>query len=301
MKLPDVIIRFVRNRKAGLKRMKFTKMQGLGNDYVYISCFEETVKDPSALSVMVSDRHFGIGSDGLVLILPGERADFRMRMFNADGSEAQMCGNAARCVGRYVYERGLTEKTDITLETGSGVRNIRINAEGGKVSSIAVDMGAPELRPSAIPVRIQGERAVSVPVEACGFSMKMTCVSMGNPHAVIFVDDADTFPVDTVGPVIENMDIFPERTNVEFVTVRGRNELRMRVWERGSGETMACGTGACATLVAAVLNGAADRKAAIVLNGGILNVMWPEDGASVIQEGKAEFVFDGGFILPEQR
>ena len=281
--------------------MKFTKMQGLGNDYVYINCFEEKVQDPAKLSVMVSDRHFGIGSDGLVLILPGDAADFRMRMFNADGSEAQMCGNAARCVGRYVYERGLTKNTELTLETGSGIRSIKLNVTDGKVNSVAVEMGVPELRPYAVPVKLPGERAVSVPLEVCGISMRMTCVSMGNPHAVIFVEDADSFPVAQIGTVIENLDIFPERTNVEFVTVFGKNDLRMRVWERGSGETMACGTGACATLAAAVLNGLSDRKAAVRLNGGTLNVMWPENDAGVIQEGTAEFVFDGDLILPEQR
>ena len=263
--------------------MKFTKMQGLGNDYVYINCFEETVDNPSDLSIRISDRHFGIGSDGLVLICPCDTADFEMRMFNADGSEAEMCGNASRCIGKYVFERGLTQKTDITLKTKAGIKRLTVRDENGKAASVRVDMGIPEIG------------SLGETLCAGGNSYVFTRVSMGNPHAVIFVNDADIYDVHSIGKMIENHPLFPNRTNVEFATIMDPGHIRMRVWERGSGETLACGTGACATLVAAAANGLTEKKAVLKLNGGDLVIEW-KDGI-VYQEGPAEFVFDG--FLPE--
>ena len=275
--------------------MKITKMQGLGNDYIYINGLETAVEDPAGLAVRISDRHFGVGSDGLVMILPCDEADFRMRMFNADGSEAEMCGNAARCVGKYLWDKGLSNQKSIRLMTGSGIRTLDLTVENGKVEKVRVDMGAPELAPARIPVALEGERIVDRPVEIPGRSFRMTCVSMGNPHAVIFVDDAEAFDVHGIGPKLENHPLFPRRTNVEFVTVKDREHLRMRVWERGSGETMACGTGACATLVAGVLNNVCERKATLELNGGSLTVEWDPATGHVYQEGPAAFVFEGEY------
>jgi len=272
--------------------MKITKMQGLGNDYIYINCFEETVEDPAALARKISDRHFGVGSDGLVLIMPCSDADFRMRMFNADGSEAEMCGNAARCVGKYIHDRGLSEKEEIRLMTGAGIKVLKLSVKDGKTESVRVDMGEPVLEPSEIPALIDESLAPNTWIEVHGDVFNVTCVSMGNPHAVIFVDDADSFDVQGYGSVFENLYVFPKKTNVEFVTVKDDGHLRMRVWERGSGETMACGTGACATLVAAVLSGYSKRKAILELNGGALKVEWDEKDNHVYQEGPAEFVFD---------
>ena len=259
--------------------MKFTKMHGIGNDYVYVNCFEEKVCDPSRVSRIISDRHFGIGSDGLVLILPSDEADFEMKMYNADGSESEMCGNATRCIGKYVYERGLTQKTDITLKTGAGIKHLKIFADNGLVSSVRVEMGKPEIG------------YIRQKINVSGIPYEITCVSMGNPHAVIFVQDPDRFDVHHTGKIIENMPMFPNRTNVEFAKILDRTNIRMRVWERGSGETMACGTGACATLVAAAVNGLSETKASLILNGGRLTVEW-KDGV-VYQEGPASFVYDG--------
>ena len=275
--------------------MRFTKMQGLGNDYIYVNCLEETVEDPAALARAISDRHFGVGADGLVLICPDDKADFRMRMFNADGSEAEMCGNAARCVGRYIHDRGLSGKEELRLMTGAGEKLLQLKVRNGRTESVRVDMGAPELAPQNIPMLWEGERAVDLPVEVAGRSLRLTGVSMGNPHAVVFVEDADAFDVHGVGRLLETHPMFPRRTNVEFVTVRDRRHLRMRVWERGSGETLACGTGACASLVAGVLNGLCERKATLGLNGGSLKVEWDEATNRVLQEGPAEFVFDGEY------
>ncbi len=280
--------------------MLFTKMQGIGNDYIYVNCMEKTPEHPEKLSVMLSDRHFGVGSDGLVLICPCNDADFRMRMFNADGSESEMCGNAARCVGKYVFERGLTEKRSIRLMTGAGIRTVDLNVTDGKVASVRVDMGQPFLKPEEIPVLTDGEDAQAVPLTISGESMTAVCVSMGNPHAVFFVENADTFPVHVYGPAIEKHPVFPARINAEFATVINRKHLRMRVWERGSGETMACGTGACATLVAGVLTGRCDREITMTLNGGNLRLCWDPETGHVFQEGPAAFVFDGNFILPEE-
>ena len=273
--------------------MRFTKMQGLGNDYIYVNCLEETVPDPVETARKISDRHFGVGSDGLVLILPDEEADFRMRMFNSDGSESEMCGNAARCVGKYIHDRGLCDKEEIRLMTGAGIKNLKLTVRDGRTESVRVDMGEPILEAERIPTTLTGLKVVNTPLEVLGVTYGVTCVSMGNPHAVIFVEDADQFDVHTVGPVIENYPLFPRKTNVEFVTVKDRENLRMRVWERGAGETMACGTGACATLVATVLNGLCERKAILQLNGGPLTVEWDPETNHVFQEGPAEFVFDG--------
>ena len=275
--------------------MKITKMQGLGNDYIYVNCLEETVADPAALARKISDRHFGVGSDGLVLIMPCEEADFRMRMYNADGSEAEMCGNASRCVGKYIHDRGLSDKTEISLMTGAGIKILKLAVKDGVTETVRVDMGEPELEGAKIPVNVYGNPVVGTAVEAKGQAFRMTCVSMGNPHAVIFVDDADSFDVHGIGAEIEVNPLFPRKTNVEFVTVKDRTHLRMRVWERGSGETLACGTGACATLVAAVLNGLCDKKAVLELNGGPLTVEWDPETNHVFQEGPAEFVFDAEY------
>ena len=272
--------------------MKITKMQGLGNDYIYIYCTEDQIPDPAALARRISDRHFGVGSDGLVLILPCDEADFRMRMFNADGSESEMCGNATRCIAKYIHDRGLSKKEQISLMTGAGIKILKLTVRDGKTESVRVDMGDPELNAPRIPVNLPEGRVIDQPVEVCGQVLRMTCVSMGNPHAVIFVDDADSFDVHRIGAALEIHPLFPRKTNVEFVTVKDRGHLRMRVWERGSGETLACGTGACASLVATALNGLCERKAVLELNGGPLTVEWDPETNHVFQEGPAEFVFD---------
>ncbi|MDR1416587.1 MAG: diaminopimelate epimerase [Prevotellaceae bacterium] len=273
--------------------MKFTKMHGAGNDYVYIDCTKGEVANPHELSKKVSDRHFGVGSDGLVLICKSDVADFRMRMFNADGSEAQMCGNAVRCIGKYVYDKGLTTKTSLTLETLAGVKHLTLFVNGGKVYKVTVDMGLPELLPAKIPVAVDGERAVGLPLEVDGKVFQMTCVSMGNPHAVTFVKDVKSFDVHHIGRLIECHALFPEKVNVEFVEPLSADELSMRVWERGSGETWACGTGACATLVAATLNNLSNGKATIHLLGGDLEVEWDKTSGHVYMTGGATTVFEG--------
>ena len=272
--------------------MKITKMQGLGNDYIYVYCTEDQIPDPATLARRISDRHFGVGSDGLVLILPCDEADFRMRMFNADGSESEMCGNATRCIAKYIHDRGLSDKEEISLMTGAGIKILKLSVKDGKTESVRVDMGEPELNALKIPVNLPEGRVIDQPIEVCGQVFRMTCVSMGNPHTVIYVDDADGFDVHRIGAAIETHPLFPRKTNVEFVTVKDREHLRMRVWERGSGETLACGTGACASLVATVLNGLCERKAVLELNGGPLKVEWDSDTNHVYQEGPAEFVFD---------
>ena len=280
--------------------MKFTKMQGIGNDYIYVDCTKERVEDPSALARRLSDRHFGVGGDGLVLILPGTEGDFRMRMFNADGSEAEMCGNASRCVGKYVYDRGLWDRKDLRLETGSGIRDLRLFTENGRVTSVRVDMGKPKLRPQEIPVLPEqagwaGElqEIRSLPLKIRDRVFPVTCVSMGNPHCVVFQEEVDGWPIESWGPCFEHAPAFPQRVNTEFARVLDREHIRMRVWERGSGETLACGTGACATLVAAVMNGLTERKAKLLLNGGELEIEWDKETGHVLMTGPAEFVFDG--------
>lgn len=279
--------------------MKFTKMQGIGNDYVYIDCFEEKVKDPAALAIRMSKPHFGIGSDGLVLIEASEHADFGMRIFNSDGSEAEMCGNAARCVGRYVRERGLTDKDEITLSTKAGIRRLWPEVSGGIVRRVKVDMGSPELNPRLIGVDLPGDLVLRHRVQILGQTLFITAVSLGNPHCVIFVRDPELMDLQTIGPMLENHSLFPNRANVEFVRVIRRDCLQMRVWERGSGETLGCGTGACAALVASVLCGLSDRTAQVRLPGGHLELMWNPEDNCVYQSGPAEFVFDGVWFEQE--
>ena len=273
--------------------MKFTKMHGIGNDYIYVNCFEEKIADPSRLSLVMSKQHFGVGSDGLILIGPSDTADFSMRIFNSDGSEADMCGNGIRCLGKYVYDRGLTDKTELTVSTMGGLKKLWLTVEGGKVIRVRADMGMPELTPAKIPVDVNAEQVMQYPLQILGKTLPITCVSMGNPHAVIFVTDPDAIDLPVVGGMIEHHPLFPRRTNVEFVRVIRRDMLQMRVWERGAGETLACGTGACASLVAAVMNGLADRCAQIKLAGGNLQLEWNEEDNHVYQTGPATFVFDG--------
>lgn len=279
--------------------MKFTKMHGIGNDYVYINCLEETVNNPSELSVFVSDRHKGIGSDGLVLIKASDVADFRMDMFNADGSQSQMCGNAIRCVGKYVYDRGLTNKTEVSVETLAGIKYLSLLVKNNKVETVKVNMGAPILKPALIPTTLDGDTVVARPVTIGDKEYHITCVSMGNPHCVTYMDSEDevmNLEIDKVGPLFENNEIFPERVNAEFVKVIDRNTLLMRVWERGSGETMACGTGACAVAVATMLNGLCEDSVTVKLLGGDLNITWDKKVDLVYMEGSATTVFDGVLV-----
>ncbi|NTV90438.1 MAG: diaminopimelate epimerase [Clostridiales bacterium] len=273
--------------------MKFTKMQGLGNDYIYVNCLENELADPSAVAKFVSDRHFGIGSDGLVLIMRSKVADFRMRMLNSDGSESEMCGNAIRCVGKYVFDNGFTDKKNISIETLAGIKILELTVKDGLVSVVRVDMGEPILKPSDIPVKSELELFVAQPVEAAGRTFAVTCVSMGNPHAITYVDDVKNFPLAEVGPKMECHELFPRKINAEFVKVIDRDTLEMRVWERGAGETLACGTGASAVLVASVLNGFTNRKAAVRLLGGELTIEWNEKDNHVYMTGPAVKVFEG--------
>ena len=268
--------------------MKFTKMQGIGNDYVYIDCFEEKVKDPAALAIRMSKPHFGIGSDGLVLIEASEHADFGMRIFNSDGSEAEMCGNAARCVGRYVRERGLTDKDEITLSTKAGIRRLWPEMSEGIVRRVKVDMGSPELNPRLIGVDLPGDLVLRHRVQILGQTLFITAVSLGNPHCVIFVRDPELMDLQTIGPMLENHSLFPNRANVEFVRVVRRDCLQMRVWERGSGETLGCGTGACAALVATARRGLTDRKATVVVDGGEMVIDWDAQTDHVLMTGPVE-------------
>ncbi|MDL2241600.1 diaminopimelate epimerase [Bacteroidales bacterium OttesenSCG-928-L03] len=276
--------------------MKFTKMHGIGNDYVYVDCFSVPVKEPDRLAVVVSDRHKGIGSDGLVLIMPSDVADFRMRMFNPDGSESQMCGNASRCIGKYVFDKGLTQKTEVSLETKSGIRQLQLFPENGKVKRVCVDMGEPILCPADIPVVAVGERVVDQPVDFAPEQYDITCVSMGNPHTVIFTNEVDKIALDYIGKKIELSEMFPERTNVEFVEILSPQKANVRVWERGTGETQACGTGACAVLVAGVLTGRMERKANISLPGGELQIEWNPQNNHVYMTGEAVTVFEGNLV-----
>lgn len=274
--------------------MKFSKMHGIGNDYIYVNCFEENISEPEKISVVVSNRRFGIGSDGLVLIMPSDKADFRMRIFNADGSEAMMCGNATRCIGKYVYDMGLTNKTDITLETNSGIKYLKLFVKDNKVESVRVDMGKAILKPADIPVKSSLDMFVAQPVIVNGTEYKLTCVSMGNPHAVLFTQNTDSLDLEKIGSHFENHEIFPNRVNTEFVEVIDEHTLKMRVWERGSGETFACGTGACATVVAAVLNGFCrhDEEILVHLRGGDLRITYQSNG-TVMMTGSATYVFEG--------
>jgi len=277
--------------------MQFTKVQGQGNDFVLVDGFKEHIEDYSQAAIKVCDRHFGIGADGLVLILPSEKADFKMRIFNSDGSEAEMCGNVTRCVARYVYEHGLTDKTKITLETLAGLIKPELIFNGNEIQTVRVDMGKPVLARNLIPMTGNpDEQAVNIPLEAAGKSFAVTCVSMGNPHCVIFVDEMEKIDLAGIGPYIEKHPLFPKKTNVEFVQVLSDKEVRMRVWERGAGITLACGTGASATIVACVLNGKTGRKATIHLDGGDLDVEWGAD-EHIYMSGPAVEVFQGEYRL----
>lgn len=277
--------------------LKFTKMHGLGNDYVYVNLFDQPAPaDPADLAVKISDRHFGVGSDGLILIGPSERADARMRMFNADGSEGEMCGNGVRCVAKYVHDHGIAPRDRLTIETGRGILTLDLEIVDGKADRVRVDMGTPILQASAIPTTLPGDPPVDVPVEVGGAALALTAVSMGNPHVIAFVEDVEHFPVETLGPILERHPTFPKRVNVHFVEVLGPSEVRLRTWERGSGITLACGTGACAVCVAGVLTGRTGRKLLAHLPGGDLELDWPDDRSSVFMTGPASEVFSGSWM-----
>ncbi len=273
--------------------MKFTKMHGAGNDYVYVNCFEQVeLGDVTELAKAISDRHFGVGGDGLVLICPSERAYARMVMYNADGSEAEMCGNAVRCVAKFVYDHGIAAKEELTIETGRGVLALQCSVVAGKVDRVRVNMAQPILESAKIPTTLPGDPPVKVPLAVAGRTLEVTCVSMGNPHAVTFVDEVNDDWVLNIGPKVEIHEAFPRRINAEFIQVVSRSEVIMRVWERGSGETLACGTGACASVVAGVLAGLLDRKVLVRLTGGDLEIEWAETG-EVYMTGPAAEVFSG--------
>lgn len=277
-------------------RFEFSKWQGAGNDFVIVNGFLHRVEDYAKAAAEVCDRHFGIGADGLVVLLPSDKADFNMRIFNSDGSEAEMCGNVTRCVARYVYEEKLTEKTKITIETKAGVMKPELLLKGGEVDLVKVNMGKPILAADEIPVRDLGKNhVIAMPLALAEDTHAITCVSMGNPHCVIFVDDIDQVDLEKIGPRIEAHPMFPKKINVEFAEIKNRAHIRMRVWERGAGVTLACGTGSCATLVAAVLNEKTDRRAVLALDGGNLLIEWADDGC-VYMSGPAKRVFDGRYV-----
>ena len=278
--------------------MKFTKMHGCGNDYIYVNCFTEKIEEPSVIAKKVSDRHFGIGSDGLILICPSETADFKMRMFNADGSEGKMCGNGIRCVAKYVYDNGMTDKEVITVETLSGIKTLQLAVSEGRVQAVTVDMGSPVLTPSQIPVKCEGDRIINQPVSVGGKEYYITCVSMGNPHAVVFTEEEVTaLNLEKIGPLFENHEIFPDRVNTEFIHVIDEKTIDMRVWERGSGETLACGTGACASVVACVLNHKTEDEVLVHLLGGDLEVRYDREKNTVLLTGPAEFICTGEIAI----
>ncbi|MCC8112370.1 MAG: diaminopimelate epimerase [Ruminococcus sp.] len=279
----------------------FSKMHGIGNSYIYINCFQETIPNPEKLAIFVSDIRFGIGSDGLILIMPSKIADFRMRIFNADGSEAMMCGNGTRCVGKYVYDMGLTDKTNVSLETNAGIKYLTLYpGVDGKIESVKVDMGKAILIPREIPMNSNLDRFVAQPITIDGMQYCMTCVSIGNPHAIVFLPEIDTLNLEKIGPSFEYHPLFPNRVNTEFVRIIDDHTLQMRVWERGSGETFACGTGTCASVVAAVLNGYCRKEDEILvhLRGGDLRIIYHED-ENVTMIGPATFVFEGKMEVPE--
>ncbi len=274
--------------------MKFTKMHGIGNDYVYVSTFDQEVPgDPSTLAIAISDRHFGVGSDGLILIVPSEVADVRMRMFNADGSESEMCGNGVRCVAKYIHDHGIARKGRVTVETGRGVLTLDLEIEADEVQRVRVNMGTPILEAKAIPTTLPGNPPIDAELTIEGHILRITAVSMGNPHAVAFVDDVDRFPVRRVGPALERHPSFPRRVNVHFVQVISKDEVRMRTWERGSGITLACGTGACAVAVAGGLTGRTRQRVLAHLPGGDLSLDWDGPGAPIFMTGAAAEVFSG--------
>lgn len=277
--------------------MKFTKMQGIGNDYVYVNCFEEQVDHPGEVAKKVSDRHFGIGSDGLILIKPSEIADFEMDMYNADGSQGAMCGNGIRCVAKYVYDYGLTDKKKISIATKSGIKYVELTIENGKAAYIKVDMGKPELKAERIPILTEQEQMIDAPILVEGKEYRLTGVSMGNPHGVVYMEDVKGLEIEKIGPKFEHHPIFPDRINTEFVRIVNRRTLEMRVWERGSGETLACGTGACAVAVASILNGYTEDEVTVKLLGGDLLIFWDREQGNVYMTGPAQVVFDGEINL----
>ena len=279
--------------------MKFTKMQGAGNDYVYVNCFEEKVEDPVSTAIRVSDRHFGIGSDGLILIKPSLEADFEMDMYNSDGSQGAMCGNGIRCVAKYVYDYGLTDKDKISIATKSGIKYVKLQVENGKVKTVRVDMGAPILNAGLIPIVSENPQVINEAITAGGREYRMTGVSMGNPHAVIYVDDVKGLDLEKIGPKFENHERFPKRINTEFVHCIDRQTVEMRVWERGSGETLACGTGACAVAVSSILNNLTDTQVTVKLLGGDLQIEWDREKDRVFMTGPATVVFDGVIDITE--
>ena len=273
--------------------MKFTKMQGLGNDYIYVNGFQEEIKAPGEAAKRLSDRHFGVGADGLILIKPSQKADFTMEMYNADGSQGAMCGNGIRCVGKYVYDYGLTDQREITVETKSGIKALRLTVQDGKVSQVEVDMGEPELAPEKIPVLLEGETVIGREVRVGEQTYRITCVSMGNPHCVTMVEEVRGLDLTKIGPAFENHAMFPDRVNTEFIRVLDRKNIEMRVWERGSGETLACGTGACAVAVACALNGWTEEEVTVHLLGGDLRIRWDRETNRVFMTGPAVTVFEG--------
>lgn len=279
--------------------MKFTKMQGCGNDYVYINCFEENIQNPNELAIKMSNRNFGVGSDGLILVMPSNVADCRMRMFNSDGSESEMCGNGIRCVGKFVHDKNIVKKDIITVETLAGIKTLQFFKDNNNmVTDVKVNMGEPIFNPKDIPVISNEEIVKNLKLKALDREFTFTCLSMGNPHAVTFVDDVDNFDVDKYGAILESNEAFPKRANIEFVEVVDENSLKMRVFERGSGETFACGTGTCATVIATFLNGKCNREnVSVKLLGGILNISWSEEDNNVYMTGPARFVFEGDWLL----
>ena len=277
--------------------MKFTKMQGCGNDYVYVNCFKETIENPSELAIKLSNRNFGIGSDGLILICPSDVADVRMEMYNADGSRSQMCGNGVRCVGKYSYDYGIVHKDVVTVETLAGIKTLQFEIKNDKVVRVTVDMGAPIVEPSLVPVKAEGDAVIAKPVVVDGKEYEITCVSMGNPHAITFVEDTNNIgAIEEIGPKFENHELFPERTNTEFIQVLSETEINMRVWERGSGETLACGTGACASVYACILNHKTKDEVTVHLLGGDLFIKYDRESGHIFMTGPAVVVFDGELV-----
>jgi len=276
--------------------MKFTKMQGCGNDYVYVNCFEEKIENPSELAKKVSNRNFGIGSDGLILICPSEVADVQMVMYNADGSQSQMCGNGIRCVGKYAYDYGIVTKEVITVETLAGIKTLQFEIKNNKVERVTVDMGVPVIAAKEVPVVAEEETVIAAPIRVRGTEYEITCVSMGNPHAVTFVEDTNAIDIETIGPEFEHHPMFPERVNTEFIQVISESEINMRVWERGSGETLACGTGACASVYACMLNGLTGNEVLVHLLGGDLSIRVDEKTGHVFMTGPAVTVFEGKLL-----
>lgn len=281
--------------------MRFVKMHGIGNDYVYVNALEETVENPSGVSKQISDRHFGVGSDGLIIIDKSDIADFKMLMWNSDGSAGSMCGNGIRCVAKYVYERGLTDKTFITIETAAGIKKLWLSVAQGRVSSVQVDMGEPDFKPENIPTTLNKRQLKHRRIRTSKGIFYITVLSMGNPHAVVFVKDVDNIDLDTIGSELSNHEIFPDRCNIEFIEVLSDQTIKMRVYERGAGETLACGTGACAAVVASILNNHTQNEVDVLLRGGTLHVEWCEADKHVYMTGPAEFICEGVWPFPENK